>query len=411
MLTFAYWLLTLLLLSVSCHAARPSFDLDLTFNKDMVANGKDAYDSHFDTIMQALSDYLGCDKKAMDATILSHDGLLVKVRFAISGKTEEEVAKVIDDDLHFLKLPLKLILRGVPVVSMDTVKRSWAAAPEKSTGTVITPAEPSTTAPIMNERPSFELDFTFNKDMVANGKDAYDSHFDTIMQALSDYLGCDKKAVDATILSHDGLSVKVRFAISGKTEEEVAKVIDDALHFAKLPLKLIVRGVPVVSIDTGNKSWADAPEKSTGTEITPAEPLTTAPIMNAYFHFNMTFSEEAGSNGAEAYERHRDAIQRVLADYLDCDKSAINATLISHTYMSAEVKFVITGFSERRVARKIDDDWHFLKLPLKFILNNVPVILVNTIKTSWERGSYDDSSSSLLTGAFMASILLLGTFF
>merc|ERR1712117_109856 len=167
-------------------------------------------------------------------------------------------------------------------------------------------------------------------------------------------------------LSHDGFSVKVRFAINGKSEKEVAKVIGDYQFKFKFPLELTNHGVYVVEVNTVNKSWGEA-----------SEPSTTAPIMNAYFHVNFTFNqddEDAGSNGAETYERHRDAIQRVFADYLDCDKSAINATLISHTYETAEVRFVLTDVSERQVARKIDDDWHFLKLAWEFIKKSVPVI-------------------------------------
>jgi len=251
------------------------------------------------------------------------------------------------------------------------------------------------------ERPSFDLDITFNKKSVANGKDGYDRHFDTIMNVLSDFLHCDKKAINATSLSHDGFSVKVRFAINGKSEKEVAKVIGDYQFKFKFPLELTNHGVYVVTVNTVNRSWGDA-----------SEPSTTAPIMNAYFHVNFTFNqddEDAGSNGAETYERHRDAIQRVFADYLDCDKSAINATLISHTYETAEVRFVLTDVSERQVARKIDDDWHFAKLAWEFIKNSVPVTFSDTTKTSWERDSY--SSSAVLTAGFMASILLLGTFF
>jgi hypothetical protein len=121
-----------------------------------------------------------------------------------------------------------------------------------------------------------------------------------------------------------------------------------------------------------------------------------------YFHLNITFNE--GFNGAEAYESHRDAIQAVMSNYLECNKEAINATFITHIDMSAEVKFVITGMSERQVARTIDDSWHFLKLPLKFIFNGVPVVRVDTVHTSWERNIYD-SSSALLT-VFMASFVL-----
>jgi len=260
------------------------------------------------------------------------------------------------------------------------------------------------------ERPYFHLNITFNEMVGTNGGDAFDSHFDAIIEVLSDYLDCDKKAIDATSLSHDGLSVKVGFAISGKSEEEVAHEIDDILHFIKLPVKLIFKGVPVLSVDTVYKSWADAAETSKDIELTTDEPSTTEPMNEfPYFHLNITFNEAAGFNGAEAYESHRDAIQAVISKYLECNKKAINATFITHMDMSAEVKFVISGMSERRVAREIDDSWHFLKLPLTFVANGVPVVWVDTVHASWERGIYD-SSSALLTG-FMASFILLCTFF
>merc|ERR1712026_447725 len=87
---------------------------------------------------------------------------------------------------------------------------------------------------------------------------------------------------------------KVRFAINGKSEKEVAKVIGDYQFKFKFPLELTNHGVYVGSVNTVNRSWGDA-----------SEPSTTAPIMNAYFHVNFTFNqddEDAGSNGAETYE-------------------------------------------------------------------------------------------------------------
>jgi len=260
------------------------------------------------------------------------------------------------------------------------------------------------------ERPHFHLNITFNEMVGSNGEDAFDTHFDAIIEVLSNYLDCDKKAIDITFLSYAGLSVKARFAISGKSEKEVVHVIDDIWHSIKLPLKFVLNGVPVLSVDTVYKSWADATEISTDSELTTDEPSTTEPMDEfPYFHLNFTFNEEAGFNGAEAYKSHRDAIQTVLSEYLECNKTAINATFITHMQMSAEVKFVITGMSERRVAKKIDDTWHVLKLPLKFVLKGVPVVWVDTVHTSWERNTYD-SSSALLTG-FMASCLVLCIFF
>jgi len=372
---------------------------------------------------------------------------------------------VIDDIWHDIKLPLKFILKGVPVLSVDTVYKSWADAAETSTDSELTTDEPSTTEPMDDQRaaiceeeptngwvwdgvtqdigsnceslpssshgcdrpwtqancaytcgscfgtvPHFHLNITFNEMAGSNGEDAFDTHFDAIIEVLSSYLDCDKEAIDTTPLSYAGLSVKARFAISGKSEEEVAHVIDDIWHDIKLPLKFILNGVPVLSVDTVYKSWADATEISTDSELTTDEPSTTQPIDEfPYFHLNFTFNEEAGFNGAEAYKSHRDAIQTALSEYLECKKTAINATLITHVQMSAEVKFVITGMSERRVAKKIDDTWHDVKLPLKFVLKGVPVVWVDTVHTSWERNIYD-SSSALLT-VFMASFLVLCIFF
>jgi len=366
---------------------RPYFHLNITFNEMVGSNGEDAFDTHFDAIIEVLSNYLDCDKEAIDTTPLSYAGLSVKARFAISGKSEEEVAHVIDDIWHPIKLPLKFVLNGVPVLSVDTVYKSWADAAETSTDSELTTAEPSTTEPMDDQRAAICEEEPTNGWIWDGVTQDIGSNCESLPSSSH---GCDRPWTQANCAYTCG-------SCFGTDPNTTDNWCDD--------------DIPENYLGSGNAERRTCPNSGTCTidditfECVGSEWILVEKI--PYFHLNITFSE--GFNGAEAYESHRDAIQTVMSNYLECDKTAINATFITHMDMSAEVKFVITGMSERQVARIIDDSWHFLKLPLKFILNGVPVIGVDTVHTSWERNIYD-SSSALLT-VFMASFLLLCIFF
>lgn len=138
---------------------------------------------------------------------------------------------------------------------------------------------------------------------------------------------------------------------------------------------------------------------------------STDSIYPVYFHLNITFQESAGSNGAEAFETHKDKITEVLSEFLKMeDKTDINAIFIGDRHLSAEVKYEISSKSERQVAKEIDDDLFEIKFPLKLTLKEVNVLNVDTIKTSWRRDFYKLESSSTLLGGLLVSFSLLFIF-
>jgi len=102
------------------------FHLNITFQETAGSNGAEAFEIHSDKITEVLSQFLTMEFKTdISAIFIGDMHLSAEVKYEISTKSERQVAKEIDDVWFEIEFPLKLILKGVSVLSVDTIQTSW----------------------------------------------------------------------------------------------------------------------------------------------------------------------------------------------------------------------------------------------------------------------------------------------